>query len=707
MAASALKRSMADAFPRLAPRADIQGLRAVAVLLVVLDHAGVPFVRGGFVGVDVFFVVSGYLISMLLLREAATTGSVSILSFYARRARRILPAATVVLVAVAVFAALFMPLFSARTTLGDVVWAAFFGANIHFGLQGTDYFQQGLPPSPVQHFWSLAVEEQFYLVWPALLALLLALGRRRRPRAEVAARMLPVVASLVAVGWLASLAWSIFETDRLPTAAYFSTFARAWELATGALLALAAPRIKDLPRVIRHLLALGGLGAILVAAVIFRPTMGFPGWVALLPVLGTAAVLAAGAPGTPVGAARLLTVRPVTWIGDISYSFYLWHWPALVLGAMYLGRSRSPMGTAGLVVTALLVSALSYYFVENPLRRSRGPWLAGRRGIALWPVAVGLTLVTVLGAVRYVDVQFVRLEQPSASFDIASVPAGERVRLNGEPIHDALAISVDESRVGAPIPFPLKNDLANLREDSWQQPAACTAGNLASSHTLCPIGDTQSDRVVVVFGDSHANMWLPGLDDYARREGFQVVPLIKFGCDPYDVPFLTKDGRPDTTCAQFRDWALTQISKLHPAVVVVATRMNSPQFVAAPGQSRTETWREGVTALLGQLTPLTKQVRLLGDVSQLSEEPAVCLSSRGSTMKTCTSPENKANDRFNRVTRETAPDDFVDVMNLVCVSRRCPMVADKIATYRARNHVSRTWSLHVGEEFGSALRLPF
>ena len=266
----------------------MQGLRAVAVAMVILDHAAVPWLRGGFVGVDVFFVVSGFLISSLLLHEVTDTGRLRIGHFYARRARRILPAATVVLVVTSVFAAVELSTTKVTEIAQDVRWAAFFAANVHFARLDTDYFEQDRAVSPVQHFWSLAVEEQFYLVWPVLLLVVAGVAVRGR---------LTVITVLVSSAWLLSLTWSVVVTPRSPTASYFSSTTRAWELATGALLALAGHLLPHMPRLARHALSIVGLVGLTVAAVSYDSSTPFPGWRALLPVLGTASLLAAGAAG--------------------------------------------------------------------------------------------------------------------------------------------------------------------------------------------------------------------------------------------------------------------------------------------------------------------------------------------------------------------------------------------------------------------------
>src|SRR6187551_3349526 len=283
-------------------RADIQGLRAVAVLLVALNHAGIPFLKGGYVGVDVFFVLSGFLITGILLSQAQRDGYVSLTEFYVRRARRILPAAVLTLVVTSIAAHHLLNFVRARSVVEDSIWASFFAANIHFANQGSDYFAQGQPPSPILHFWSLAAEEQFYLVWPTVLSLVLfgaLFGRRIRlrrstgslPQRRPAVRRALIV---IALAGIASLAWSIHSTSTSPDAAYFSTPARAWELALGAGLAVVASTARGIPARLQVVMGWAGLSAVACAAVLYSAGTAFPGYSALLPAVGAALVIGAG-----------------------------------------------------------------------------------------------------------------------------------------------------------------------------------------------------------------------------------------------------------------------------------------------------------------------------------------------------------------------------------------------------------------------------
>ena len=296
-------------------RPDIQGLRAVAVLLVALNHAGVKRLSGGYVGVDVFFVVSGFLITGWLLRRSQSAGEVPFRKFYAARARRILPAATLALVATVVASYHWLNYVRALQAFRDSIWAAFFAANVRFADIGTDYFTRNDPPSPLQHFWTLAVEEQFYVVWPALLALAVVGLRWRHPRGsltvDVAAKRR--LTALLVVGIAVSLAYSIHETSINPVGAYFSTFARAWELAVGALVAVAASQLALLPRWIRASITWAGLAGVCAAAMTYTSQTPFPGYAALLPVLRNGA----GGDRRPRRRTRL-GCRTVAWPSTIA-----------------------------------------------------------------------------------------------------------------------------------------------------------------------------------------------------------------------------------------------------------------------------------------------------------------------------------------------------------------------------------------------------
>ena len=371
-------RSIRDSF-----RPDIEGLRAVAVLLVALCHAGVPGLAGGFIGVDVFYVISGYLITSLLIRGIGTRSARGTLkNFYARRVRRLLPAATLVLVATVFASYHYLGFLRGDQIARDGIWSGLFSANLHFALNGTNYLAAQEPPSPLQHFWSLAVEEQFYLVWPAALLLVAAVGKRFPLRVRLGAVLVTI--------FVASLTWSIMQTGSNPTWAYFSPLTRAWELALGALIVVCLPLLASIPAAVGAAASWLGLAGIIASAFVINASTPFPGAAALAPVLATALVIMGGTIATRNGAQAVLGLRPLQWLGMLSYSFYLWHWPILIIAAQHQGTQLSVAHNLVLLLVALAISAATFFVLEHPVRSSR--FLRRRELLTL---ALGCTLVAI------------------------------------------------------------------------------------------------------------------------------------------------------------------------------------------------------------------------------------------------------------------------------------------------------------------------
>jgi len=666
-----------------ARRTDIQGLRAVAVLLVIAAHiatyrlTSAP-VLGGFIGVDVFFVISGYLITGLMLREVDRTGRVSLADFYARRARRILPAATLVLVAVVAYAAVRLPSVELVQFTRDAWWSSAFLANWHFATVGTDYWDTSAL-SPLLHFWSLAVEEQFYLVWPLLMLLLAPrLGRRS-------------LAGAIGLVAAASLGWSIFTTSfhgaASAHAAYFSSPARAYELALGALLATLPIRVLSVR--VRTILGSSGLVAIAAATVLLREDAAFPGWLALVPTLATVALLASGI-GSPTPVGRLLSLRPLRFVGDISYSLYLWHFPVIVLIH------------ASVAVELALIGALataSYYLVEQPFQSRRVPWLSlGRRSLALWPVALAVLLGGASAAHAYAGhrahLRDVAAERWWANHQqtAATEPTSP---LDG--IRDELTTAVADARAGAPFPPKLVEST-----DDWNTEHGCVS---KGGHHSCTIGDTASDDVVVLFGDSHVGTWVPAFNTFGEQEHFRVVVFEMLGCAPYDIDQTSSGADFADECASYRTWAISQIAKLHPDTVVLGA--HGFGGLESTGQSRTSQWYDGVAHTVRAVRPSTDRVVVLGDVPERSTDPTQCVTDPRHLERDCLDDDSTDDTASNVVTRSAATAtgaDYVDVVPLVCVDHECPLVVGRTLVYTDGDHLAKeTWVLHVARAFRTLL----
>lgn len=520
-------------------RADIQGLRAVAVLAVIGYHfAGWP--TGGFVGVDVFFVVSGYLITGILVREFERRGTISFTGFYARRIRRILPLALFVIGATVLGTRVLAGIDRYHTTARDAIWSVLFGANWHFASVGTNYFAQSLAPSPLQHYWSLSVEEQFYVVWPWVLLCLLWAGIRLRAWEHRHTRL--VAGTAITVVSVLSLVWAFRETNDSPMTAYFSTFVRAWELGVGALVAIALGRpgnttdVRQPPSADGHRPALNARGAIawlglvgiVLSLLIVPSSSGFQASWMLLPVLSTAAVLAAGA-ASPRPGLWPLTNAIGQYLGKISYSLYLWHFPVTVLLVTVVAQYSFGYWLLGLLLIFGLAAA-SFHLIEDPARR--GTWFPRHPGRLPRPAlgwlryagaCAGLAIVAVLAHEGVRQLQPTLLRLPGA------VALG-RTRADRGDCAGAAALDVghhcaalDRGDSVAPLPGQLPDDTGNAYD--------CYAYAGEPAHP-CSYGSRRRDAIrVALVGDSHAAALLPALEPQLGLLNWRVTAYTGNSCE--------------------------------------------------------------------------------------------------------------------------------------------------------------------------------
>jgi peptidoglycan/LPS O-acetylase OafA/YrhL len=510
--------------PRVPRRADIQGLRAVAVLAVIADHlAGWP--KGSFVGVDVFFVISGYLITGILVREFESRRTISYLGFYARRIKRILPAGLFVigatLLATRVLAGIDRYHFAAK----DAIAAVLFVANWRFAHTGVNYFNHSLPPSPLQHYWSLSIEEQFYFVWPWLMLSLLVIGLRLRFWRPEHARLVAGLAIAVISG--ASLWLAFAQTASNPTVAYFSTFDRAWELGLGALVAIAVRPLSRGTPGLRLMIALAGLAGVLVSLFVVRSSPGFPAPWALLPTLCTAAVLGAGAGLT--SPLLLPLTNPVSqYLGDISYSLYLWHFPIVVLIVAVVPRYSAAYWVGGLVLIFGL-SAASFHLLEDPARRGR--WFRRRPGRLPVPARGWLKYAAACAAAALVagaGLLAVRATGPTS----LTLPAPVLIGHTGDDPGDCLGAAALDLRHHctrlnsgdrvAPLPGELPDDTGGAY--------ACYAYLHQPMHP-CVYGSRRPNATrVALIGDSHAAALLAVLEPQLDAVNWRLTVFVGQTC---------------------------------------------------------------------------------------------------------------------------------------------------------------------------------
>jgi peptidoglycan/LPS O-acetylase OafA/YrhL len=686
-------------------RLDIQGIRAIAVLLVVVNHIAPGRLTGGYIGVDVFLVVSGYLITSLLVRETESSGRLSLSGFYARRARRILPAATVVTIFTVLASLLTLSLIRAQEILVDAVWTTFFAANIRLASVGTDYFAQGQPPSPLRHYWSLAVEEQFYLAWPLLLLLCLVWVRRRGDSAGTFRR----TAGLLLVGLVVvSLAWSVWATYSSPVTAYFSTFARAWELGIGAACAL-LPRDVRLTRGARQVLALAGLGTIGIAALVLTEATPFPGTAALLPVLGTAALILAGQGGASTLVGRGLAVKPMVTIGDWSYSIYLWHWPLIILLRANLGPERFNSLPVRLSTLALvfLLSWATFRWVETPFRSGR-TWRRTGRALLIYPVSVAVSLAVVVAGTQFISY---RLGEWS---DVPAIAVADyRDRGLGKDAHVALvrasALAAEEGRE---VPGDLTPGLLDLR---GQTASLGDCDYRTGTTKLCPLGDPAAERSIVVLGDSHARALSPGIVEIGREHGYRVYVLVYSGCTATDLEQVDRQtGRLWQGCEQFKDWARSTIRDLSPDVLVVSTsagRVIDPTTGEAlsPGTGfdhYLDVLEVGWTNLFEDVSADADRVYVVGNTPKLPRETGVCLSRGDPDLGDCAFRPGRFAQREAEASfaaAEAAGVGAVDALPWFCADDLCPSVVGHYITMRDSEHMTPDYSRWLAEPLAESL----
>ena len=741
-------------------RPDLEGLRAVAVLLVLLYHAAVPGFGGGFVGVDVFFVLSGFLITGLIVREIAETGRVSLPAFYARRARRLLPAALLVIAATVVASAWLLPPLRMPGIALDGASAAVYSSNIRFALQSTDYLQADLEPSPLLHYWSLGVEEQFYLVWPALLLLAASLtpGRllaRARPPGHVdpgalgpdgwlarsTATPTARITIVVAVAGAASLALSDVLTTVAAPWAFFSLPTRAWELALGALIALGIVRLARLGPRMSVAAASLGLALIVASALIIGGSTPFPGLAALLPTLGAALVIAAGAGRHPGVPSRLLGTRPLRILGRISYSLYLWHWPLLVVPAAAIEGDLPLAVRVGLMAAAIPLAAATQRWVEEPIRHGR---LVGRLparnlalagGLSLAVAAVSLVAGTVIGPggsgptvalsadLRANEQLLLPDDSPGGAPDAGSSsgPATTTggtsgpATAGGRPGRGPATTPAGEPAGPLPVPKNLQPSLAAARDDiAVVYRDGCHLGFTQTQPGSCAYGDPTSGTTVVLFGDSHAAQWFPALLQLANANHWRLESLTKSACSAADVRVWSSAlNRQYAECDAWRGAVLARIAAEHPALVVVSDDRYYQLAVnggPVPVGDLQEQWDAGLSRTLDRLRDTAGRVVLIGDTPRSRVDPPVCLSAHLADARACATPLSRAIDapRLDADSRvaDSVGVGFVDPTPWVCPSDPCPAIIGRVLVLRDQHHLTQVFSGILARRLGDALGLP-
>lgn len=603
----------------------IQALRAFAAILVVIYHA--KLTPGGYIGVDIFYVISGYLITGLLLRELSKTGTLSLKSFYLRRVKRLLPTSFFVLIITAITAWILFPS-TMRSGLGkDVVAAGIYISNYLFAFWQMDYQNLNAMPPVVIHYWSLAVEEQFYLFWPFLIYFTYRRGGRRLVGI--------VIAAITALSFL----FNLYQTHTSPIWAFYSLPTRAWELGVGALLLFIPSRIRFSSNYVWLALILLGYGTFR-----FNDSTAFPGSAALVPVAGTALALAAVHSWPPL-LNSLGNMRIVQWLGEISYPLYLWHWPVLVIPAVFFGRNLHIYERVICIAFTLLLADLTHRYIEEPLRHKT---FAQRRVIA------GTVTATVFSLVMSAGIYFT---------------------------------SNDRITIGSHTSY----SLAEIMQKPLVYSDNCHVNNGEKTSPNCTYGNPASSRKIVLFGDSHAAQWFPALEKIATENGFALISLTKSACPGPAVKKVDIGAYKNSDCSAWRDYAFKRIAILKPEAVIVSGMQHFE--IPAGYSSRAQWWREGEVKTFAQLRGSSRHIVYISDTPHPKRDIPSCLAAGKITR--CNTSE-KSQPIFAPGYQRIDP-------TLWLCSELCPAILGGTVVYRDSSHLTVAMSRNLSTQLASSL----
>ena len=673
-------------------RPEIQALRALAVSLVLVYHFWPADLRGGYVGVDVFFAISGFLITTQLLREVDRTGRLSMTAFWARRARRILPAALVVLLFCALATVLFVPEIYWRQFFGEMRASTEYAQNWHLAAAAVRYGATDSAPTSLQHFWSLSAEEQFYIVWPILILLAVSVaGLRdvRIRRASMAFVMLALVAG--------SLTYGINRTAADPAAAYFVTPTRAWEFGMGGLVAL-LPSFETAWPALRSALSWSGLGAIAFAAITFDAATPFPGCAALLPVGGAIAFMLAGAPAHRAAPTPLLRLRPVQFLGDVSYSVYLWHWPLLVV-APFAVRGRLHTDTKLVIVMLTIVAAwLTKLGIEDPVRA--GTFLTSRKPrwtLILAACATGLVMAVGLGGSSYVSAQ-IRKDESRTDRVLASQPScfGAAARDPQDPCRNpALRLTV--------VPTPVA---------AASRPNSPCSFVQRRPFNVCAFGVSRAKAAatIALVGDSHASHWRAGLEVVAHAKGWRGLSITRSGCPFSDTEKLLR-GPLIAPCVRWNQQLPGWFAK-HPEISTVFVAQESGQKWLVPrGQNEFTAEVAGFTKAWSALPRSVKHIVVIRDTPRNRQSTAACVEraivKRKPAGLACAVPRNAALVPDAQAVASTRLHSSrvrtVDLTDFFCDSQRCFPVIGGALVHKDDHHITVVFARTLGPYLERAL----
>ncbi|GAB98855.1 putative acyltransferase [Gordonia namibiensis NBRC 108229] len=648
----------------------------------------------------------------ILYRELSTSQSqeVSVGAFYARRARRLVPASVAVLVAIAVGTVLVLPVSRWWNTGFDILNAGVYIVNWRLADRSVEYLSQDSAPSPVQHFWSLSIEEQYYIVLPVLLALIGGAVARNRLHSAVV--------WLTAIAFTLSLGWSIYYSEVASGPAYFVTTTRIWELALGGLVALTAVHLARVPSLVGATLTWAGFAMILATGFLLAADdLPFPGYIALVPTVGTALMLAFGDNAGGRGAELVLRSKPVQYIGDLSYSLYLWHWPFVVIGGYWITEGLRPVTVREgviLVAASAIPAWLSYRFVEQPFRDMKSltsSTLASLRmaviGIAI-TVIVGILVATANPAARpttAAPLPPVIASGATGTGPSIGLPSTKMVKATpmGAMLLGADPSASPEGRVVDSVTRIRPTAIAAQQDNPPVYANECHVEQSEVRVKTCTFGDRRGTVTAAIVGDSHAAQWVNALDYVAVERKWKLQSYTKSSCPLFDGTIKLKES-PYRECRQWNNALLAELTGPQKPDIAFISNLDHSTIDKTMADGLASAWRKlsdaGVKVVILQDTPRSKL-----------DVPPECVATHVESLSSCATPRNAAITYQGRSQREAAgvvPGVVVvDMTDWICPGDQCPVVIGGVLIYRDKTHMTATYSASLGpilnQRLGSAV----
>lgn len=625
-------------------RADIEGLRAIAILLVIGAHFGLPGMSGGFIGVDIFFVISGYLITGLLVREHAETSNIRLLRFYANRFRRLFPALATMLVASSLAAYLILPETQNLAQSKAAAMAAVWVSNLHFTFADVNYFAAETSTNIFLHTWSLGVEEQFYILWPLLILLTV--------RFFTIAKSEHAIWTMLSIVMAVSLAGCLVVAQDYPIQAFYLMPTRAWQFAAGAMIWLVASR-KPLSNPCSNSLALAGYLLLLASLILITRSTTYPGALALLPTLATCALLWSGSRSASL-ASKLLSLKPLQRIGRLSYSWYLWHWPILILGEHLMPIKGNILNTLLAIGLSLLIAAVTHYLIENPIRYGQA-----KQAKPIWQVGITVAAMVLLNS------QLLRWNT-LAEDNLAS----QTNRYTG---------------ARTDLPFFYRDGC-----DDWYQ---------SDQLKPCSYGSESAPKTVVLMGDSIGAQWFPTLTRMFNPADWKIIVLTKSSCPMVDEPFFYKRiGREYTECTTWRDRAISWLNNQKPDIIFLGS--------TASNSFTDQQLTAGTLRILKKLSPHASAIYVIEANPVLGFNGPECLMQHSQTRPEKCSTSIAGTSKYAHVantlkstTSKYENTHWLETATFVCPENNCKAERDGVIIFRDSQHLTASFTETAASHF--------